>query len=75
MITDVYAHILDEDRKVNAQRFESAFYASCDLRKVNVTTETEVTSEVQNLVSLLEKSPELTSMLNDLVKKAASVGN
>lgn len=75
MITDVYAHILDEDRKVNAQRFESAFYASCDLRKVNVPTETEVTSEVQNLVSLLEKSPELTSMLNDLVKKAASVGN
>ena len=27
MITSVYAHILDEDRKINAQKFESAFYA------------------------------------------------
>lgn len=28
MITDVYAHILDEDRKVNAQKFEASFYAN-----------------------------------------------
>lgn len=28
MVTKVYAHILDEDRKVNAQKFESAFYAN-----------------------------------------------
>ena len=34
MITKVYAHILDEDRKINAQKFESAFYANPDLRKV-----------------------------------------
>ena len=36
MITQVYAHILDEDRKVNAQKFEDAFYASAnpDLRTV-----------------------------------------
>jgi len=27
----VYAHILDEDRKVNAQRFGEAFYANYDL--------------------------------------------
>ena len=27
MITSIYAHILDEDRKVNAQKFETAFYA------------------------------------------------
>ena len=24
MITDVYSHILDEDRKINAQKFEAA---------------------------------------------------
>lgn len=75
MITDVYAHILDEDRKVNAQRFESAFYANCDLRKVSPPEEAEVSSEVQYIVSLLEKSPELTSMLSELVKKAASGSN
>ncbi|MFR1973684.1 MAG: hypothetical protein ACLS3F_03510 [Oscillospiraceae bacterium] len=34
MITSVYAHILDEDRKINAQKFESAFYANPDLRSV-----------------------------------------
>ncbi len=34
MITSVYAHILDEDRKINAQKFESAFYAKPDLRAV-----------------------------------------
>ena len=31
MVTEVYAHILDEDRKVNAQRFEAGFYARADL--------------------------------------------
>ena len=34
MITKVYAHILDEDRKLNAQKFEAAFYANPDLRNV-----------------------------------------
>jgi hypothetical protein len=28
MITGVYAHILDEDRKVNVQKFEAFFYAT-----------------------------------------------
>ena len=35
MITWVYAHILDEDRKVNAQKFEAAFYSNPDLRNVH----------------------------------------
>ena len=26
MVTDVYSHILDDDRRINAQRFEEAFY-------------------------------------------------
>ena len=37
MVTKVYAHILDEDRKVNAQKFESAFYANPDLRGVQAS--------------------------------------
>ena len=28
MVTDQYSHILDDDRRVNAQRLEDAFYAS-----------------------------------------------
>ena len=27
MVTDQYSHILDEDRRTNAQRFEEAFYS------------------------------------------------
>ncbi len=34
MITEVYAHILDEDRKINAQKFEQAFYTNGDMRMV-----------------------------------------
>lgn len=32
MVTEVYSHILDENRKINAQRFEVDFYASPDMR-------------------------------------------
>jgi len=31
MVTDVYSHILDEDRKKNAQLFEEAFYKKKNL--------------------------------------------
>lgn len=34
MITEIYAHILDEDRKINAQKFEIAFYANPNMRPV-----------------------------------------
>ena len=34
MITDIYAHIMDEDRKENAKKFENAFYQEKDLRLV-----------------------------------------
>ena len=33
MITHIYAHILDEDRKVNVQKFEQSFYVKPDLRE------------------------------------------
>lgn len=75
MITDVYAHILDEDRKVNAQRFEEAFYANCDLRKITPPGEKKLTPEVTNIVQLLQDSPELTSMLSNLIAQAGAKVN
>jgi len=75
MITDVYAHILDEDRKVNAQRFEEAFYANCDLRKVTPPEEKPLTPDVTNIVQLLQGSPELTSMLSNLIAQAGVKAN
>ncbi len=68
MITQVYAHILDEDRKVNAQKFESAFYSNPDLRGVHAPSETQpVVLDAQNLLTQLQQSPELLAALSSLL--------
>lgn len=69
MITKVYAHILDEDRKVNAQRFESAFYANPDLRTVKPPQEQpqQPIVDVNALAEQLSKSPELLQTLSLLL--------
>ena len=81
MITSVYAHILDEDRKVNAQKFEDAFYASAnpDLRTVRPPAKTRgpkepesVSLDLEALVEQLRKSPELANTLAALLASAPS---
>ena len=52
MVTRVYAHILDEDRKVNAEKFEAAFYSP-----------KENAPDIDSLLSLLDKNPELAGQL------------
>ena len=87
MITQVYAHILDEDRKVNAQKFEDAFYACAnpDLRSVRPPEqpkEPEKPREPERLASpsldllglleQLQKSPELVNTLTALLSVVPS---
>ena len=75
MITSVYAHILDEDRKINAQKFESAFYANPDLRSVRPPQKKEpvpATLDLEALVEQLRKSPELANTLAALLASAPS---
>ena len=69
MITKVYAYILDEDRKINAQKFESAFYANPDLRKVTPPQEQPQaqTIDLAALIEQLQKSPELANTLAALI--------
>lgn len=70
MITKVYAHILDEDRKVNAQKFENAFYAvRKDLKNVLPPQEQPAAQvlDLSALVEQLQKSPELASTLAALI--------
>ena len=71
MITSVYAHILDEDRKINAQKFESAFYANPDLRSVRPPEEEKEPApaalDLEALVEQLRKSPELANTLAALL--------
>jgi len=72
MITQIYAHILDEDRKVNAQRFESAFYANPDLRQVKAPQENaQSTADVAALIDQLRKSPELAEVLAGILTQNA----
>ena len=76
MITSVYAHILDEDHKINAQKFESAFYANPDLRSVRPPEEPKepvpATLDLEALVEQLRKSPELANTLAALLASAPS---
>ena len=69
MITSIYAHILDEDRKINAQKFECAFYSNPDLRNVKPPKEQEQsqTVDLAALIEQLQKSPELVNTLAALL--------
>ena len=71
MITSIYAHILDEDRKVNAQKFETAFYANPDLRGVKPPEEPKQAGpaalDLASLVEQLQQSPELAQALASLI--------
>ena len=75
MITSIYAHILDEDRKVNAQKFETAFYANPDLRGVKPPEEPKQAGpaalDLASLVEQLQQSPELAQALASLISAQA----
>lgn len=67
----MYAHILDEDRKVNAQKFESAFYANPDLHDVRPPLEkAETTIDIAALIEQLQANPELAATLAGLIGTA-----
>mgnify|MGYP000466421055 CR=1 FL=1 len=65
-----------EDRKINAQKFESAFYANPDLRSVRPPEEPKepapATLDLEALVEQLRKSPELANTLAALLVSAPS---
>lgn len=77
MITKIYAHILDEDRKINAQKFEASFYSNPDLRTVRAPQEQknfsqpqvpQATSDFATLLLQLQQKPELISSLAALIR-------
>lgn len=70
---------LGEDCKINAQKFESAFYANPDLRTVRPPAKNQgpkeaesVSLDLEALVEQLRKSPELANMLAALLASAPS---
>lgn len=73
MITEIYSHILDEDRKVNAQKFEAAFYGNPDLRRsAPPAPEPQANSndiDLNMLIKKLKDSPELATTSAQLLNQ------
>jgi len=67
MVTEIYSHILDEDRKVNAQKFEASFYAN--LHNVKPPAEPDTAVDLQALVTQLKQSPELADALRQILNQ------
>ena len=73
MVTDVYSHILDEDRKKNARLFEEAFYEKKNLNpQMHETPEGKMLSVPDGVdAELLAKvlsNPEMVALLTSLAK-------
>ena len=72
MVADVYSHIIDDDRRINAQRFEEQFYqskAAPAAEKVQEETKAETTSQAdQEMLLKLLANPEMAAFLKTLAK-------
>ncbi|MBR0342607.1 MAG: tyrosine-type recombinase/integrase [Oscillospiraceae bacterium] len=63
MITERYAHILDDDRRINAEKFEEMFYQQKEDEPSGAKT-----AELLSVMKKLEESPELLGLLKSLMK-------
>lgn len=72
MVADVYSHIIDDDRRINAQRFEEQFYqskAASAAEEVQEETKTETASQTdQEMLLKLLANPEMAALLKSLAK-------
>ena len=73
MVTDVYSHIIDEDRRRNAELFEEAFYEKKNLdpkmRDETATQTVDVPDDVDaELLAKVLANPEMKALLASLAK-------
>lgn len=73
MITDVYSHIIDDDRRRNAELFEDAFYNKKNLdpqlHEASDTNTVQVPEGVDaELLSKVLSNPEMAALLSSLAK-------
>ena len=62
MITERYAHILDDDRRINAEKFEEMFYQGKESSENKGESE-----EMAIVINRLKESPELLKLLKSLI--------
>lgn len=72
-LTDVYSHIIDEDRRRNAELFEEAFYEKKNLdpkmREETTTQTVDVPDDVDaELLAKVLANPEMKALLASLAK-------
>lgn len=67
MVTDVYSHILDDDRKNNAQLFQEAFYDKKDTKQPTPSFSLPEGISQETLEKMLA-SPEIAALLGALAK-------
>ena len=71
MVADVYSHIIDDDRRLNAQRFEEQFYQTKETpqaEEAQQNTEPSVSSTDQEMLLKLLANPEMATLLKSLAK-------
>lgn len=73
MVTDVYSHIIDEDRRKNAELFEEAFYEKKNLnpqlRETQAVPTTSLPEGVDpELLMKVLSNPEMAALLTSLAK-------
>ena len=78
MVSDVYSHILDEDRKYNATKFERVFYQHQqpieESRHEDIEKPVAASSDVAKLMQMLNNSPELTAQLLTMLGTVGTQG-
>jgi hypothetical protein len=68
MVSDVYSHILDDDRKTNAQLFEDAFYSKSGFQQKPLNEAAAASTSEQELLLKIISNPEMTGILKTLAK-------
>ena len=74
MVTEQYAHVLDEDRRRNAKRLEQEFYqknetVSTALQNAEQPAKSESTEDRLSIIMKLLSDPQTTELLKVLVNK------
>ena len=69
MVADVYSHIIDDDRRLNAERMEAAFYSGRQATPEPVQpATTESSADDKELLLKLLQNPEMAALLKSLAK-------
>ena len=69
MVADVYSHIIDDDRRLNAERMEAAFYSGRQATPEPVQpVATESSADDKELLLKLLQNPEMAALLKSLAK-------